>query len=199
MPIYHGNNQYGNSNAWWIFHFGQPNSSLILLSFCEMSPLQHTSNVINRFVLLLVLPSPDIYIHLIWQYTRNDRATSEEMLLRDISFLLRTLSTLQCISQNYHFSFLYRLIIFFEPKKPKRPKRPKRPVDRVFSGLWTERCQYIPCHAAEVQESFMLRHAILRIYLKNTSRSRVFERVEVHLNGPNAQIPRWKRYFQMIR
>ena len=112
------------------------------------------------------------------------------MLLRDISFLLRTLSTLQCISQNYHFSSLYRLIIFFEPK------RPKRPVDRVFSGLWTERCQYIPCHAAEVQESFMLLHAILRIYLKNTSRSRVFERVEVHLNGPNTQIPRWKRYFQ---
>ena len=97
-----------------------------------MSPLQHNSNVINRFVLLLVLPSPDIYIHLIWQYTRNDRAMSEEMLLRDISFLLRTLSTLQCISQNYHFSSLYRLIIFFEPK---RPNRPKRPVDRVFSGL----------------------------------------------------------------
>lgn len=50
------------------FHFGQPNSSSILLSFCEMSPLQHTSNVINRFVLLLVLPSPDIYIyiHLTW-------------------------------------------------------------------------------------------------------------------------------------
>ena len=94
-----------------------------------MSPLQHTSNVIDRFVLLLILPSPDIYIHLIWQYTRNDRATSEEMLLRDISFLLRTLSTLQYISQNYHFSSLYRLIIFFEPK------RPKRPVDRVFSGL----------------------------------------------------------------
>lgn len=119
MPIYHGNNQYGNSNAWWIFHFGQPNSSSILLSFCEMSPLQHTSNVINRFVLLLVLPSPDIYIHLIWQYTRNDRAMSEEMLLRDISFLLRTLSTLQCISQNYHFSSLYRLFFFLSQKGQK--------------------------------------------------------------------------------
>ena len=119
MPIYHGNNQYGNSNAWWIFHFGQPNSSSILLSFCEMSPLQHTSNVINRFVLLLVLPSPDIYIHLILQYTRNDRAMSEEMLLRDISFLLRTLSTLQCISQNYHFSSLYRLFFFLSQKGQK--------------------------------------------------------------------------------
>lgn len=88
-----------------------------------MSPLQHTSNVINRFVLLLVLPSPDIYIHLIWQYTRNDRAMSEEVLLRDISFLLRTLSTLQFISQNYHFSSLYRLIIFFLAKKAKKAKK----------------------------------------------------------------------------
>ena len=44
---------------------------------------------------------------------------SEEMLLRDISFLLRTLSTLQCISQNYHFSSLYRLIFFLSQKGQK--------------------------------------------------------------------------------
>lgn len=78
-----------------------------------MSPLQHTSNVINRFVLLLVLPSPDIYIHLIWQYTRNDRAMSEEMLLRDISFLLRTLSTLQMHFPKLSFLLLVQTYFFF--------------------------------------------------------------------------------------
>lgn len=155
MPIYHGNNQYDNSNAWWIFHFGQPNSSSILLSFCEMSPLQHTSNVIDRFVLLLILPSPDIYIYTFNLAIHKERSSYVGRDAPSRYFLL----VANFINPAIHFPKLSFLLLvqtyyFFWAKKAKKaswscilwPLNREMSVHPMSRSRGTRKFHVTPCH-----------------------------------------------------